>query len=433
VGTVASGILLIDKTDHSITVLTIPDYQSESDGLPVMDPYIDVAGNKWIAVFESFATPITWDVYSFDPETFQFHPTGHPIVPDLSFVSLPAPSATEPGVFWIATNEGLLMQNYITGENRLFLADELIVTNANFYEVLPDKDGYVWIGGMSGLLRFDPVTETLSFFDPDASRRPLIFLIGTQAANGDIVFGGVGGYIRFNPDELLEEAPIQFVHLTGMRAGPETIPLLYEKRDSYRIDHNSNNLSFTFTGLNYKSPASTRYRYRLTGYQDDWEEIGMQNQVFLANLSPGSYVFQVQARNRNGNYGDSMAEVAFTILPPWWRTVPAYLLFSLMFIGGVFVADRLQRNRLLAKSKEQARENELKHAREIEKAYHLILEILDDIEANLRKIHEHGSRADGIVKSMLQHSRGGDGKWNPPLSIPHQRICEPGLPRNACR
>ena len=47
------------------------------------------------------------------------------------------------------------------------------------------------------------------------------------------------------------------------------------------------------------------------------------------------------------------------------------------------------------------------------KAPSIILEILDDIEGNLRKIHEHGSRADGIVKSMLQHSRGGDGKMEP--------------------
>jgi two-component system, NtrC family, sensor kinase len=39
--------------------------------------------------------------------------------------------------------------------------------------------------------------------------------------------------------------------------------------------------------------------------------------------------------------------------------------------------------------------------------------ILDDIEANLRKIHEHGSRADCIVKSMLQHSRGGNGVMEP--------------------
>jgi signal transduction histidine kinase/ligand-binding sensor domain-containing protein len=40
----------------------------------------------------------------------------------------------------------------------------------------------------------------------------------------------------------------------------------------------------------------------------------------------------------------------------------------------------------------------------------LILDILNDIEANLKTIHKHGSRADSIVKSMLMHSRGGDGK-----------------------
>jgi two-component system, NtrC family, sensor kinase len=39
--------------------------------------------------------------------------------------------------------------------------------------------------------------------------------------------------------------------------------------------------------------------------------------------------------------------------------------------------------------------------------------ILTDIKANLTKIHEHGSRADGIVKSMLMHSRGGTGTLEP--------------------
>jgi len=43
----------------------------------------------------------------------------------------------------------------------------------------------------------------------------------------------------------------------------------------------------------------------------------------------------------------------------------------------------------------------------------LLLEILDDIETNLKTIHKHGTRADSIVKSMLQHSRGGDGKMEP--------------------
>jgi signal transduction histidine kinase len=42
-----------------------------------------------------------------------------------------------------------------------------------------------------------------------------------------------------------------------------------------------------------------------------------------------------------------------------------------------------------------------------------VLFILSDIETNLKKIHEHGSRADRIVKSMLQHSRGGSGRKDP--------------------
>jgi len=42
-----------------------------------------------------------------------------------------------------------------------------------------------------------------------------------------------------------------------------------------------------------------------------------------------------------------------------------------------------------------------------------VVAILNDIEANLKKIHEHGSRADSIVKAMLQHSRGGTGKKEP--------------------
>lgn len=42
-----------------------------------------------------------------------------------------------------------------------------------------------------------------------------------------------------------------------------------------------------------------------------------------------------------------------------------------------------------------------------------ITELLNDIESNLRKILQHGQRADGIVKSMLQHSRGGNGIMEP--------------------
>ena len=50
---------------------------------------------------------------------------------------------------------------------------------------------------------------------------------------------------------------------------------------------------------------------------------------------------------------------------------------------------------------------------EIRKICTLITELLGDIDINIHKIHEHGSRADGIVKSMLMHSRGSSGNVQP--------------------
>ncbi len=40
-------------------------------------------------------------------------------------------------------------------------------------------------------------------------------------------------------------------------------------------------------------------------------------------------------------------------------------------------------------------------------------QIMSDLNTNLRKIDEHGKRADSIVKGMLAHSRGGSGEFQP--------------------
>jgi len=58
-------------------------------------------------------------------------------------------------------------------------------------------------------------------------------------------------------------------------------------------------------------------------------------------------------------------------------------------------------------------------------------EIIDDVIQNLAKIHEHGTRADSIVKSMLQHSREGNGEMEPttlnPLVKEYVNLCFHGM------
>jgi signal transduction histidine kinase len=354
----------------------------------------------------------------------------------------------------------------------------------------------------SAIMKLDPVTESITYYETDPGNAPDTYYATFRISNGDLIFIGTGGYIRFNPADLQMEEPIQNVHVTELAAGSGMYNTLYANNVSYEIESSDNNLSFSYLGLNYRDPAFTRYRYRIDGYDDDWNTVGTQRRVFLANLPPGQYTFRVQAAPRFGSYSESAATVNFTILPPWWKTLPAYFLYLVLFAGAVFAIDRVQRKRVVNKERERAREKELEQARVIEVAYenlkaakeqlvqqeklaslgqltagiaheiknplnfvnnfsdlsielieeareelarltgnnrmgstgeekteknepedksghsdtvdpeNLIL-ILNDIESNLRKIHQHGTRADGIVKSMLMHSRGGSGEMKP--------------------
>ncbi|HAZ25044.1 MAG TPA: histidine kinase, partial [Algoriphagus sp.] len=166
-----------------------------------------------------------------------------------------------------------------------------------------------------------------------------------------------------------------------------------------------------------------------------------------------------------------------TVLPPWYLTWWAYSIYAVVIILLAMFFIRGQRRRAAKKERDKAIDRELAQAKEIEKAYenlkaaqeqlvqqeklaslgqltagiaheiknplnfvnnfsevsmelieealeeihqiqeneHAVetVEILSDIKSNLIKIYEHGTRANRIVSSMLQHSRGGEGKMEP--------------------
>jgi len=234
----------------------------------------------------------------------------------------------------------------------------------------------------------------------------------------------------------------------------------------------NNTISFEFATVSPTYGKSIQYQYRLEGYDDRWSPLSSKREASYGNLPEGSYIFQVKAINASGNLSE--ITYPFTIRPPWQRTLWAYLMYILGSGIAVFgfiswktrtlknekhrlentVEERTSelRNSLtdLQSAQEQLVQQEklaslgqltagiaheiknplnfvnnfselsiemIEEAREellaLEPKPDDALAILDDIEANLNKIHEHGSRADSIVKSMLQHSRGGSGKLTP--------------------
>src|SRR5690606_29349963 len=102
--------------------------------------------------------------------------------------------------------------------------------------------------------------------------------------------------------------------------------------------------------------------FYLENYDPDWLPWTAQRQKEYTNLKEGTYVFHVRAENVKGEVSDE-STYAFTIAPPWYRSVWAYFVYGLSFLCLVFtgfsVLDRKYQKEQ-ARLKEKQRE-ELDH------------------------------------------------------------------------
>ncbi|MEX0746638.1 MAG: triple tyrosine motif-containing protein, partial [Rhodothermales bacterium] len=241
------------------------------------------------------------------------------------------------------------------------------------------------------------------------------------------------------------------------------------------LSHDQNSLAIDMAVLDFVRPDENQFTYVLEGFDQKWKAPSRIHMATYTNLPPGSYTFRAKGANSNGTWSETEATLRIRIRPPWWRTTWAYALYAVTLLFGLVVVDRMQRQRLIRREREKARERELEQAREIELAYgelkrtqaqliqqeklaslgaltagiaHEIKnplnfvnnfaglaaeladevdealaahpearsdieEVIADLKLNTRKIGEHGRRADGIVRSMLEHSRGTKGEREP--------------------
>ena len=456
-----------------------------------------------------------------DLETNEFRKHDFEIDYPIRDIQAPMLSDYELGVLYINSSTGLIKLDNPNSSYTVLFEDQMSLLREGSRLMVEDEDGYIWLSNLTGLTRLDPLSEKIDYFEIPPDRFTSINSFPTALQNGEIIFPGSGSYVRFDPSDLSSKQPVGATIISSLQAGDDVYDLLYSSRVP-EIESARNTLTFSFFGIDYRDPASISYRYRILGAENEqWTNVGTQRSVFIPNLSAGNYTFEIQSGSQFGSFNGQTASLDFSILPPWWNTIPAYLMYALLLGGLIFGADRMQRRRVIQKERERSREKELAQAREIEKAYEnlkaaqeqlvqqeklaslgqltagiaheiknplnfvnnfselsvelveevrneirdmrremkgtpseasaedgetskvkrekspleggkdgkasqgddteigyasdteFILDILDDIEANLKTIHKHGSRADSIVKSMLQHSRGGSGKPEP--------------------
>ena len=182
------------------------------------------------------------------------------------------------------------------------------------------------------------------------------FKIGAacRALDSTLYFGGISGISYFKPRAIRTNPYPPVVRITGLRIANKSVSVgeIINKRvlltkdfarpQTIAIRADENDFSVEFVGLNYANPQKNRYAYRLVGYNPDWVPAAPgQRTASFANLQPGDYTLLVKASNGDGLWSKEPATLQFTILPPWWKTWWAYLLYSLALFGALLLYRRV--------------------------------------------------------------------------------------------
>lgn len=256
------------------------------------------------------------------------------------------------GRLWIGTQNGLIC---VQGEESHILTPADGLPSPCIKSLAEDTAGRLWAGTANGISRISLNTQannqmhwqtfTLTTNDGlppvEMTERGTIIM-----PDGTAFFATPVGLAVFRTTDFDAPRTQLNVALVGIRVKDteqtaDTLPL--------RLSHSQNYIELSFSALNYATPEHTRYRYRLSGLDTDWQTVSDGRGIATVRynaLRPGSYTFLVEAALEGGTWGKTTCK-RITILPSPWLTWWAKLLYILMALsaGAILLNLYLQRKR----------------------------------------------------------------------------------------
>lgn len=133
-----------------------------------------------------------------------------------------------------------------------------------------------------------------------------------------------------------------------------------------RLAYKHNNLRFSFAATFYENHNELTYSHFLKGFDPHWSNWLNDNQKEYTNIPEGKYTFYVKARNIYGKES-IIATYSFKIYPPWYRTIWAYLSYTVIGILIVWWIVYLNIRRLKRQKKKLEKTVQVRTAEIVEK------------------------------------------------------------------
>lgn len=390
-------------------------------GATTMDIKADRQGNLWFATQGKGL----WRLGSNGRFTNYLHHTGAGALPSNEVNSI---FVTPGGKLLFATSNGLCQW-----QGNGFAAIRLPLQRQSIYSIV----GYgndIWLTSAAGIIKYQP-GKGIQIFNTADGVADGQFQInsGLLASDGSVFFGSTQGFNVFRPYNIRVNQVRPTVVISQIKLFNKVLSAASDKFRSnshgtveLRLSHSENMITLQYAALSYCTPGKNLYAYRMDGIDNAWNYVGNQHEATYSNLAPGTYTFRVKATNNDGVWSSKCAELKIVILPPFWWSWPAQLLYVALIVAGIWMvlrwrlrlAERRHQHELhkLQEQNERAtKDARLRFftmiAHEIRTPVSLIKAPLDELKLSLRPIMQRVTSVEqvsGVSRNLQLISRNTD-------------------------
>ncbi len=289
------------------------------------------------------------------------------------------------GLIWVGTREGLNLFNKTNNTFKVFMMQDGLPDNT-INTILEDNSGNLWISTPNGLsnllitkdLQKDSFIFSFKNYDESDGLQGKEFNenAALRTSRGELIFGGPNGFNIFNPDAIKQNLIVPELAITDFQIFNKSINtgeklngrVIFKQSITHTkeiiLKYSENIFSIEFAALSYFHPAKNKYAYILEDFNTDWLTTdGTQRKATFTNMDPGEYVFRVKASNNDGIWNEEGVSLNITILPPFWKTQLAILLYAII-ITGILLFSRMlivRRERINNRIKQERQESKHMH------------------------------------------------------------------------